>query len=401
MKRKGVTIILIVTFVAILFYGYRYVSSPVKTETAILSQLENTITVDTYVIRNEWVYHAENSGTLYNYVSEGARVGKDALISTVYRGSVDEELIRELNNIDIKIEKLSRTIEQNERFTKDNSSIENKIENIKNNIISSSVKNDASKIAEYKSALNYMVGGEKENQINEVNALVEQKRRMQAQLSGDKSDVYSAISGVFSGNVDGYENVLTPESIVKFRVGDVVMIPDNEKRPRVSNTVNANEAILKVVDNHNWYTMSVMSAQKAEQLRDKKSVLIRFEDLPGEEVSATVEYISTEESDESNVVVVLKSDQYLEGVYSMRQGKMDIIVNRYIGYEVPIHAIRTSYAKQGVMKAIGSSELFCECDIIFQDNEKGIAIVYPANEARNKLEIGDRIVLGEKVSKEE
>ena len=126
MKKHGVLIILLVTFSAILFYGYRYVNSPIKTKTARLEQLEEIVSGDAFVIRNEVVYNAETSGTLYNYITDGARVAKNMLISTVYRGSVNEELVRELNNIDIKIEKLKRRIEQNETFTKDNSSTENK-----------------------------------------------------------------------------------------------------------------------------------------------------------------------------------------------------------------------------------------------------------------------------------
>ena len=86
MKKRGVLIILLITLAAILFYGYRYVNSPIKTKTAKLEQLEEIITSDAFVIRNEAVYNAETSGTLYNYITDGARVAKNMQISTVYRG---------------------------------------------------------------------------------------------------------------------------------------------------------------------------------------------------------------------------------------------------------------------------------------------------------------------------
>lgn len=401
MKKRGVLIILLITLAAILFYGYRYVNSPIKTKTAKLEQLEEIITSDAFVIRNEAVYNAETSGTLYNYITDGARVAKNMQISTVYRGSVDEELIRELNNLDIKIEKLNRRIEQNSTFTKDNSSTENKIENVKNDIITAALNHDISKISEYKSTINYLSGGMEDSGVNEVNELIVQKDRMEAQLSGEKTDIYSTISGVFSQNVDGYETILTPESIMNYRVGDFVQIAATEVRQRVSNTVNAGEMVCKVVDNHNWYVMTVVPQEKAQTLKEKKNVFIRFDDLPGDEVSAEVIYVSEEEPDEINRVVILKSDRYLEGVYSMRSGVMEIIINRYVGYEVPVYAIRTQDGKNGVMKAIGNSEIFCECDIIYRDEEKGTVIVYPTTEADKRLEIGDRIVLGEKVVDEE
>lgn len=398
MKKRGILIILLITFSAIIFYGYRYVNSPVITKTAKLSQLEEVVTGEAFVIRNEVVYSAETSGTLYNYINEGARVAKNMLLSTVFRGSVDEELIRELNNIDIKIEKLNKRIEQNETFTKDKNSVENKIESIKDNVITASLNNNISKISEYKDAINYLSGDMEDADKNEVNELINQKRRMETQFSNDKNDIRSTISGMFSQNVDGYEAILTPESIMQYRVGDYVQIPATDVRKVVSNNVNAGENVCKVVDNHNWYAMTVMPNEKAQDLKKKKDVLIRFDELPGDEVAAEVVYVSQEEADEENAVVVLKSDRYLEGVYSMRSGIMEIIVNRYVGFEVPIYAIRTVEGKTGVMKAIGNSELFCECKIVHQDDETGTAIIYPVNGAKNSIEIGDDIILGEKVS---
>jgi len=401
MKRRGVIIILICTFIAVFFYGYRYVSSPVKTMNARLTKVEDITSAKAYVIRNEAVYYSQNQGTLYNYVAEGARVGKDSLISTVYNGSVDEKQIKELNNIDNKITKLKHTIEQNSMFTRDKSSIENKLENIRVDIVKSALNNDLSAISEHKSTINYLVGEKNSDSNRELNALIEQKRQMEVQMGGDKSDIYSTISGVFSDSVDGYEGVLTPEWIVKCRVGDFVNIESQDAGVRVSNSVDAGEAVCKVVDNHNWYVMTVVKKEEAEEIRAKKEVLIRFDDLPGEEVVASVEYISTEEDDEDEVVLVLKSDRYLEGVYSIRSGIMDIVVNRYTGYNVPVHSIRVQDGKNGVMKSVGNAEIFCECDIVYKDEEKGTVIVYPASDAKSILEIGDSIVLGEKVTEEE
>ena len=189
MKRRGVIIILICTFIAVFFYGYRYVSSPVKTMNARLTKVEDISSAKAYVIRNEAVYYSQNQGTLYNYVAEGARVGKDSLISTVYNGSVDEKQIKELNNIDNKITKLKHTIEQNSMFTRDKSSIENKLENIRVDIVKSALNNDLSAISEHKSTINYLVGEKNSDSNRELNALIEQKRQMEVQMGGDKSDI--------------------------------------------------------------------------------------------------------------------------------------------------------------------------------------------------------------------
>ena len=201
-------------------------------------------------------------------------------------------------------------------------------------------------------------------------------------------------------NVDGYEEILTPQTIFTYQVSDIDKIPQLQMSEKTNNSVNSGESVCKIVDNHIWYAMAKVTKSDAEAIEAKKEVIIRFDDLPGSEVSATVEYISVEKDGES-AVVVLKSDRYLEGVYGMRIGNMEIITNRHVGYEVPIHAIRVVDDKTGVTVSAGVSEFFCETDIVFSDESTGMAIIYPSKDAKRKLSVGDRIILGKKKNEEE
>ncbi len=396
MKRRGVTIILIITLCVIFFYGYRYLKIPVETKTAKMTQIENVITAEAYVARQEVVYSAENTGTMYSYVTEGARVAKNMCIATVYRGEVNDDLIQELNNIDIKIEELERQREQNKLFTTDSSSAESTIENIKNNIISAAVENDVSKIADYKITINSLYNKDVDTSADTITKLDLRKQEIESQLGNEKSDVYSTISGVFSKNVDGFENILTPDAIFEYTLEDFNALSVPDSKIHKTNTVNSGEEICKVVDNHVWYVITSVPKEKAQEISGNKKLLIRFDSLPGVEVSASVEYISTEVEESENVVAVLKSERYLEGVYGIRSGQMDIVVNRYTGFEVPVYALRVHDDKKGVLIASGSSEIFCECDIVYTDNEKETAIVYPSEKAKRELSTGDKIILGEK-----
>lgn len=395
-KRKGVTIILTITLCAGLFYGYRYLRIPVETKAAAITQREEFVTTDAYVIRQEKVFSSENTGTMYNYVQEGSRVAKDMCISTVYKGNVDAELIQELNNINNKIDKLERAKIQSELFVVDNGSGENTVENVKNNIIDAVIDKNIQEIENYKNTLDSINSENEDKTQSELYDLIEQKNKIERKLSGEKNDIYATMSGIFSLNVDGLEEILTPEEILNYKVSDFNSIQDAKFSEHTTNIVNQGEKICKVVDNHTWYVMAVVSMEKAEEIKEKKEVLIRFEDLPGDEVLASVSYISEEEDREDNVVIVLKSDRYLEGVYGMRSGKMDIIINRYVGYEVPVYSLRVFDENQGVVISGGNTEIFCQCDIIYRDDEKQTAIIYPSNDAKRKLTTGDRIVLGEK-----
>ncbi len=396
MKRKGVTIILSIVLFAVIFYGYRYLKIPVETQTATLTRLEDSVKTKAYVIRTEAVFDARISGTMYNYAEEGDRVSKNMTISTIYRGNVDADLIQDLNNVNTRIEKLEAAKAKSERFTTDSGSSESTVENVKTNIINAVLNNKIREIEDYKNTLKALNNEQSQEFEKNLKELIVKRRGIEAQLSSEKSDINTTISGVFSLNVDGYEEILTPETIKEFKVADFSQLTDVEVPQRTSNLVATGEKICKVVDNHTWYAMAVVSKDVAEQIKSKREVIIRFDGLPGAEVSATVDIISSEEETSENVLIVLKSDRYLEGVYGMRSGDMEIVINRYVGYEVPVHTIRVVNDKTGVMIAGGSSEIFCECDIVYTDANSQKTIVYPKADAKRKLAVGDKIVLGEK-----
>lgn len=396
MKRKGVTIILTLTLLAVLFYGYRYLKIPVETKTASMTRIEDTIRAKAYVIRTEEVFDAEITGTMYNYAEEGDRVAKNMCISTVYRGNVDADLIRDLNNVNNRIQKLQEAKAKSEQFITDSGSGDYTVEKVKTDIINAVINGNIQEIEGFKNTLRALNHEEADEFDTSLNELIDQREKIEAKLSSDKSDINTTMSGIFSLNVDGYEHILTPESIFEYKVNDFNSLSEPETPQRTTNLVSTGDSICKVVDNHVWYAMAVVSKQEAAQINEKGSVILRFDSLPGAEVRASINYISQEEENSENVVVILKSDRYLEGVYGMRSGDMEIIINRYVGYEVPIHSLRVIDEKTGVVISGGSSEIFCECDVVYSNENDGIAIVYPSDNAKRKLAIGDKIVLGEK-----
>lgn len=400
MKRKGVTITLLITLFAVLFYGYRYLKIPVETQTAMLTRLEDTVKTKAYVIREEAVFDAQISGTMYNYAEEGDRVAKNMLVSTVYRGDVEDNLVHELNSVNTRIEKLEAAKAKSEQFVTDSSSVESTVEHIKADIINAVINNNINEIENYKNTLKALNDELSEEYEKDLNELITKRQTIEARLSSDKSDINTTMSGIFSLNVDGFEELLTPEKIKEFTVNDFNKLTGGEVIERTSNLVNAGEKICKVVDNHIWYAMAVVSKDVAEQIGNKKEVIVRFDSLPGAEVLATLEYVSKEDEMSEDALIVLKSDRYLEGVYGMRMGEMEIVINRYTGYEVPIHSLRVVDEKTGVVISGGTSKIFCECDIVYSNEETGVSIVYPSEGAKRKLSIGDKIILGEKKEEE-
>lgn len=392
--KKSFLFILFFVVAFCVFYGVRYVANPVSTQTAIFEDYENKIDTSGYIVRTEQVYNAPVAGTVYNYVQEGQRAGKNKLLSTVYSGDVSEETLQELNNINKKLAALENS-SASEAYTADGTANEGNIENVKNNIIKAKIAGDISKISGYKAQINSIITGEaipeKGDSTDELKA---RKKSLEDSITSAKKDIYSQMSGVFSQRVDGLESILTPDAVMSYKVEDYNNIK-LENNPVTSHT-EAGSPVCKMVNNHAWYVISVVDSETAAKLKTGTGVKVRFANLPGIEAEVRVVYTSTESEDVKKNVVVLKCEQYQEGVFSMRFSKMEIILESYEGYRIPVSAIRNVDGQKGVIVKKGATQVFKPCNIIYTDTVNGTVIVNAVNGARNALNEYDSIVVGEK-----
>ena len=123
---------------------------------------------------------------------------------------------------------------------------------------------------------------------------------------------------------------------------------------------------------------------------------MRFDLLPGVEASGAIEYISSEASGADKNVVVVKFEQYKEGVFSIRFSEMEMILESYEGFKVPISALRVENGERGVLVKNGATRVFKPCNVIYTDTERETVIVSPVRGGNTMLVNGDKILIGEK-----
>lgn len=391
--KKSILIILLSALCFCVFYGIRYMENPVKTQTAIAEVYEQKIDTVGYIVRSEQVYNAPASGTIYHYVQEGTKVSRNSPLSTVYTGGISEATLQELNNINKKIYEIESSGNK-DSFSSAGYSNEEDIENIKNKIIEASRNDDIEKISEYKAQINSVITGDSKN-INTSNLeeLKNRKWELETSINSAKRDIYSQMAGVFSKNVDGLEEILTPNAVLKYKLEDYLNLADVVKEK--SNTEN--NAVCKVVNNYTWYVVMAIDRKTAEELKVGKKVKVRFDDIPGIEADATIEYISTEDTGVKKNVVVVKCEQYKEGVFSHRYSSASLILKSYEGYRIPVSAIRVSdNGEKGVLVRNGGTQVFKPCKVIYTDTAEQTVIISPVTGSKNLLREYDNIVIGEK-----
>ena len=391
--KKSILFVLLSAFCFCVFYGIRYMENPVKTQTAILEVYEQKIDTVGYIVRSEQVYNAPASGTVYHYVQEGTKVSRNSPLSTVYTGEISEATLQELININKKIYEIESSGNK-DSFSSAGYSNEEDIENIKNKIIEASKNDEIEKISEYKAQINSVITGDSKN-INTSNLedLKNRKWQLETSINSAKRDIYSQMAGVFSKNVDGLEEILTPNAVLKYKLEDYLNLSDVIKEK----STEENNAVCKVVNNYTWYVVMAVDSTTAEELKVGKKVKVRFDEIPGIEADATIAHISTEDTGTKKNVVVVKCEQYKEGVFSQRYSGVELILKSYEGYRIPVSAIRINDKhEKGVLVRNGGTQVFKPCNVVYTDTVEQTVIISPVTGSKNLLREYDNIVVGEK-----
>lgn len=394
--KKSFIIILAVTIVAVVFYAVRFVNTTVEVQVANIKTIEGKISLDCMIVYDEKVYTAQNDGTFYSYTGEGERVAKNKCLATVYNGVVDKEILQSLNNLDKKIDDIKKDSSLNKVYKTDELSVQSAIEGLRSDIINASVEEEISKIHEYKQKLEVAVGvGEKTDTEESLAELEKEKEEIESKISKSRRNVYSNMSGIYTTELDGLEGTITPNSLAEYDVKKFRELEAPEESIMGNRAVLKGDPVCKVVDNHEWYAIGIITKEERENIAVGDNVKLRVEKLPGVDVDATIEHISAEKEDAEEFLVTVKCDQYLEGVFNIRKSKTDIILNSFYGYEVPVYAICVKEGKTGVMVMGNETEIFKECKILYRNNKKETVIIGPSDTG-NRLIDGDQIILGEK-----
>ena len=391
--KKAIIAVILAAFCALFFYGIKYINSPVHTIDAKLKVHEQTVRANAIFVRDEKVYKTDMSGTVYNHYPEGTRVKKGALISTIYSGAVSEQTMQELRTIDRKIDSITSGGEYNQVYDTSSVSAESIIEDYKVKIIEAGENGSISSIIAYKEIINGIRSGKNSQTTDGIIAdLQKEKTQVENRIGANKFGIYSENSGVFTTVLDGLEGYLTPDFARQMGVSDFEAIKVNNSET-VASMVEAGTNICKISNNHEWYVLLCVPTEDIKNHKVGDEVDVRFDSIPGEQVKCKISNISPEEN--GKVLVLLMSNHYLEGAYSFRQSGATIILESYIGYEVPIHALRTENNVQGVIGEKNNEQKFYPCEVLYTNTKEGYVIINNPDD-ENALTGVDKIVVGER-----
>lgn len=384
----------VVVAVAIVIVLMRVVvSDSLVTEVVRMGVMEDAISGQGVLIKEETLYTSSTAGTFEPQVAEGARVSKGMRIGSVYQGQVDPALKMELNQINRRIETLKSSSVQGQVLSNDMGKLDGEIDEKVAEIIESAADQDMEKLSELTTAIAMLtnqkaiVRGEEGIQLDTLESLQQQKTQLESQLGAVRSDMYASGTGVFSSYLDGFEEELTPARIQGLLPSDLK--PYLDAQVQVAVEASPGTPVCKVINNFLYYVAVPIDTALASDLAVGDSVQLRFRDISSDLVDCRVEYLSADE--EGQTAAVFSTSQEVSGVFAKRRLATDVVKSQYKGLKLPIGAIHTEEGQQGVYAIRESSMVFIPVEITYNNDEYAIIAYDPVS--TEGLRLYDEVIL--------
>ena len=388
--------------------GYLYFSDPLTTTLAYTYQVEESVSLSGYVVRQEQVLEDDGGGLLRLRREEGERVSRGGAVASVYADQSSLDRQAEISTLESRVEQL-----QYAQDAAGSSEVSMKLDaQILQNILEYRQCLTADRMAKaetYGSQLRALVlkrdytYSENEDLSGQIEALQAQIKELKTQAAGSVRTVTAPVSGLYSAVVDGYETVLTPESLSD-------MTPSQLSAVRADSTVSS--GVGKLILGDSWYYAASMSASDAEELQEAsdalkkagKSLTLRFAKSVERDLPVTVSRIGPEEN--GRCVVVFEGKTYLSRLTLLRQQSAQVVWDSTEGIRVPKEALRmekvtvnsegqrVTEEATGVYCVVGMEARFKPVEVVY-NGSSFLLVRSAAPEDRENLRLrpGDEVII--------
>ena len=381
-KSLGTKLLLAFVTLGVLAYfavqAVRYFGDPLTTTLAYRYQVETATDLTGYVVREEAVLPDDGGGQRQLQRTEGERVSAGGLVALVYADQASVERQEEIRSLETQIEQL-----QYAREAALGAEVSQRLDvQILQNMVDYRAAVTADRLdraedwgAELRSLVlkrdyNASDTTDVSARIAELQAQVDS---LEAQAGASVRRVTAPQAGLYSAVVDGYEAVLTPESLETLMPGKLDRLEPNEAARSAS-------SVGKLVLGDAWYYAANLDEGEAALLQDSTGLKLRF--AKGVSQDLDVELVFVSEPEGGRVTAVFRGDTYLSELTLLRQQSAKVIRRTTEGIRVPIESVRlreetvtgedgteTTVSQTGVYCVVGMEARFKPVDVLYSGEE--------------------------------
>lgn len=215
----------------------------------------------------------------------------------------------------------------------------------------------------------------------EAESLQSEITRLQLELLGGVQYVRASKSGYFSGNVDGFEAVLTPQTATSLSVSQI----DALQPAAVGDNVVGKNIVGDV-----WYYLCIVDANTTKALRLGDTVTLSLMGKTVQNVEMTLCHLSQEE--DGRCALLLSTDRYMQNISALRQKSAEVIFAVYSGLRVPKEAVRVDAdGNVGVYVLEGAHANWKRVEILYDNGENYVVTLDKSSV--NNLWPGDEVIV--------
>ena len=383
------------------YFGYqslRYMKDPFTTAAAYGCTVDETVSASGYVVRSERVLEDNDSGLLRLARAEGERVSVGGTVAAVYADQASLDRQSEIDALEARIEQLEY-VQSASLSYEASAKLDNQIAQDLLAVRTALTAGRLDTVERRGSELRALVmkrdytysGGSLDEQLESLRQELKDLRR---QSAGSTRRISAPVSGLYSAVVDGYETVLTPESILEMSPSQLSAVqPDSAVSSHVG----------KLILGDNWYYAAALRTSEIREIQEAGSVSLRFSKDVARDLDVSVQSVGWEEDGRS--VVVFQGKYDLSQLTLLRQQSAEIILNTMTGIRVPQEALRvvprtvtgpegskTEVQTTGVYCVVGVKAVFKPAEVLYSG--EGVVLVQPASSDKKRvLRSGDEVIV--------
>ena len=383
------------------YFGYqslRYMKDPFTTAAAYGCTVDETVSASGYVVRSERVLEDNDSGLLRLARAEGERVSVGGTVAAVYADQASLDRQSEIDALEARIEQLEYVQSASlsyEASAKLDNQIAQDLLAVRTALTAGrldTVERRGSELRALVMKRDYTYSGDSLDE--QLESLRQELKDLRRQSAGSTRRISAPVSGLYSAVVDGYETVLTPESILEMSPSQLSAVqPDSAVSSHVG----------KLILGDNWYYAAALRASEIREIQEAGSVSLRFSKDVARDLDVSVQSVGWEEDGRS--VVVFQGKYDLSQLTLLRQQSAEIILNTMTGIRVPQEALRvvprtvtgpegskTEVQTTGVYCVVGVKAVFKPAEVLYSG--EGFVLVQPASSDKKRvLRSGDEVIV--------
>lgn len=342
----------------------------ITTEIALSDSEKKSVSADMFIVRDEQIITA-NGNNIVSAVKDGTRVGINDTVAYSFADSTSAGNVIRMSEITQELDYYSSLLNKSSSITGDTTAYDNRI------------MSDITAFADMISSGDFSALDENEAELRDAITSKQTATGIELDLSAAVSDLeaefanlktqtgsYSQIksggTGYYISGTDGYESLLSYDSVDDWSIEDVQAAMAAEPAPTSSDQIG------RLVHGYYWYLACVVDTDKINSLREGRRRTITFPDSSVDDITATV-YMIKSDAATGKSLLVFKCNSMSEDLATLRNEHAVIILEEISGYRVDNRAIRTNENNEiGVYVVRGSVMRFRKVEIAYSGDDYSI-----------------------------